>query len=45
MRTRIFGQRTISGQPPLLLYSSGPANHFFYLLSEGSGAKTINGVG
>ncbi|MFE7815812.1 M4 family metallopeptidase [Streptomyces sp. NPDC057433] len=26
-------------------YSSGPANHFFYLLSEGSGAKTINGVG
>jgi Zn-dependent metalloprotease len=25
-------------------YSSGPANHWFYLLSEGSGAKTINGV-
>lgn len=25
-------------------YSSGPANHFFYLLSEGSGAKSINGV-
>ncbi|MET9395392.1 M4 family metallopeptidase [Streptomyces sp. NPDC006624] len=25
-------------------YSSGPANHFFYLLSEGSGTKTINGV-
>ncbi|MEV7287660.1 M4 family metallopeptidase [Streptomyces sp. NPDC093252] len=25
-------------------YSSGPANHFFYLLSEGSGQKTINGV-
>ncbi|MFF2383366.1 M4 family metallopeptidase [Streptomyces sp. NPDC058108] len=25
-------------------YSSGPANHFFYLLSEGSGAKVINGV-
>ncbi|MGW7129816.1 M4 family metallopeptidase [Streptomyces bobili] len=25
-------------------YSSGPANHFFYLLGEGSGAKTINGV-
>jgi Zn-dependent metalloprotease len=25
-------------------YSSGPANHFFYLLSEGSGAKTINGI-
>nr|WP_249416537.1 M4 family metallopeptidase [Streptomyces sp. TS71-3] len=25
-------------------YSSGPANHFFYLLSEGSGAKDIGGV-
>ncbi|MGA5702616.1 M4 family metallopeptidase [Peterkaempfera bronchialis] len=25
-------------------YSSGPANHFFYLLAEGSGAKVINGV-
>ncbi len=25
-------------------YSSGIANHFFYLLSEGSGAKIINGV-
>ncbi|MEE1938702.1 M4 family metallopeptidase [Streptomyces sp. TRM 70361] len=25
-------------------FSSGVANHFFYLLSEGSGAKTINGV-
>ncbi|MFF8829987.1 M4 family metallopeptidase [Streptomyces sp. NPDC015131] len=25
-------------------YSSGPANHWFYLLSEGSGAKTINDV-
>jgi Zn-dependent metalloprotease len=25
-------------------YSSGVANHFFYLLSEGSGKKTINGV-
>jgi Zn-dependent metalloprotease len=25
-------------------YSSGIANHFFYLLSEGSGAKDINGV-
>ncbi|MGH4033674.1 M4 family metallopeptidase [Actinomycetota bacterium Odt1-20B] len=25
-------------------YSSGPANHFFYLLSEGSGPKDINGV-
>ncbi|MFJ5025203.1 M4 family metallopeptidase [Streptomyces goshikiensis] len=24
--------------------SSGVANHFFYLLSEGSGAKTVNGV-
>ncbi|MFD5516590.1 M4 family metallopeptidase [Streptomyces sp. NPDC127066] len=26
-------------------YSSGVANHFAYLLSEGSGAKTVNGVG
>ncbi len=25
-------------------YSSGPANHVFYLMSEGSGAKVINGV-
>ncbi|MEU4095835.1 M4 family metallopeptidase [Streptomyces sp. NPDC026673] len=25
-------------------FSSGVANHFFYLLSEGSGKKTINGV-
>ncbi|MET7458504.1 M4 family metallopeptidase [Streptomyces sp. NPDC005574] len=25
-------------------YSSGPANHFFYLLAEGSGPKVINGV-
>ena len=25
-------------------YSSGPANHFFYLLAEGSGAKSFNGV-
>jgi Zn-dependent metalloprotease len=25
-------------------YSSGPANHFYYLASEGSGAKVINGV-
>ncbi|HEX5566513.1 MAG TPA: M4 family metallopeptidase, partial [Streptomyces sp.] len=25
-------------------YSSGVGNHFFYLLSEGSGRKTINGV-
>jgi Zn-dependent metalloprotease len=25
-------------------YSSGPANHFIYLLSEGSGAKVIGGV-
>ncbi|WP_371502266.1 M4 family metallopeptidase [Kitasatospora sp. NBC_00374] len=26
-------------------YSSGVANHFAYLLAEGSGAKVINGVG
>lgn len=25
-------------------YTSGPLNHWFYLASEGSGAKTINGV-
>ncbi|MEV6960900.1 M4 family metallopeptidase [Streptomyces sp. NPDC051207] len=25
-------------------HSSGVANHFFYLLAEGSGAKTVNGV-
>ncbi|QKW09272.1 M4 family metallopeptidase [Streptomyces sp. NA04227] len=25
-------------------YSSGPANHWFYLLSEGSGQKVVNGV-
>jgi len=25
-------------------YSSGVANHFFYLLAEGSGAKTLGGV-
>ncbi|MGW8764133.1 M4 family metallopeptidase [Streptomyces sp. NPDC055815] len=25
--------------------SSGPANHWFYLASEGNGAKTVNGVG
>jgi len=25
-------------------YSSGPLNHWFYLASEGSGAKVINGV-
>ena len=25
-------------------YSSGPLNHWFYLASEGSGAKTINGT-
>ncbi|MCP9963269.1 M4 family metallopeptidase [Streptomyces somaliensis] len=26
-------------------HSSGVGNHFFYLLPEGSGAKTVNGVG
>ena len=25
-------------------YSSGPLNHWYYLASEGSGAKTVNGV-
>jgi Zn-dependent metalloprotease len=33
---------TLGGLDPH--FSSGPANHLFYLLSEGSGAKTINGV-
>jgi len=27
-----------------LHYSSGVGNHFFYLLAEGSGAKSLNGV-
>ncbi|MFD9903107.1 M4 family metallopeptidase [Streptomyces sp. NPDC059063] len=26
------------------VYAAGPANHFFYLLAEGSGPKVINGV-
>ncbi|WP_157508761.1 M4 family metallopeptidase [Luteipulveratus halotolerans] len=34
--------RNMSGVDPH--YSSGPLNHWFYLASEGSGAKTINGV-
>ncbi|MGV9284512.1 M4 family metallopeptidase [Streptomyces sp. NPDC003730] len=25
-------------------YSSGPANHFFFLLAEGSGSRTVDGV-
>ncbi len=25
-------------------YTSGPGNHWFYLLSEGSGTRTINGI-
>ncbi|WP_377644288.1 M4 family metallopeptidase [Oryzobacter terrae] len=25
-------------------YSSGPLNHWYYLVAEGSGAKTVNGV-
>ena len=25
-------------------YSSGPLNHWFYLVSEGSGTKVVNGV-
>ncbi|MFC0627895.1 M4 family metallopeptidase [Kribbella deserti] len=25
-------------------YSSGPLNHWYFMLSEGSGAKTINGI-
>ncbi len=26
-------------------YSSGPLNHWFFMVSEGSGIKTVNGVG
>src|SRR5690606_2364255 len=34
-----------SGLGPIdVHYSSGVANHFFYLLAEASGTKTINGV-
>jgi len=33
---------TFSGVDPH--YSSGPANHFFYLLAEGTGSKTFGGV-
>ncbi|GAB3932798.1 hypothetical protein GCM10029976_039270 [Kribbella albertanoniae] len=33
---------TLGGLDPH--YSSGPLNHWYYMLSEGSGAKTINGV-
>jgi Zn-dependent metalloprotease len=33
---------TLGGLDPH--YSSGPLNHWFYLASEGSGAKVINGV-
>lgn len=33
---------TLAGLDPH--YSSGPLNHWFYLASEGSGAKVINGV-
>ena len=32
------------GQTLDVHYSSGVGNHFFYLLAEGSGAKTISGV-
>src|SRR5665647_5631 len=33
---------TLAGLDPH--YSSGPLNHWFYLASEGSGAKVVNGV-
>ncbi len=33
---------TLGGLDPH--YSSGPLNHWYYLASEGSGAKTVNGV-
>ncbi|MET8981135.1 M4 family metallopeptidase [Streptomyces sp. NPDC004539] len=41
-QSRDYWSSSVAGLDPH--YSSGPANHFFYLLSEGSGTKTINGV-
>jgi len=41
-RSRDCWSSTLGGLDPHL--SSGPLNHWFYLASEGSGAKTINGV-
>ncbi|WP_414168272.1 M4 family metallopeptidase [Streptoverticillium reticulum] len=40
-RSKDYWSSSLGGLDPH--FSSGPANHFFYLLSEGSGAKTING--
>nr|WP_245244867.1 M4 family metallopeptidase [Streptomyces palmae] len=37
-----YWKRGIGDDDPHL--TSGPANHFFYLLSEGSGKKVVNGV-
>ncbi|WP_432093512.1 M4 family metallopeptidase [Streptomyces sp. bgisy100] len=41
-RSQDYWDQQTDGLDPHL--SSGVGNHFFYLLSEGSGAKTINGV-
>ncbi len=41
-RSRDCWTSTLGGLDPH--NSSGPANHVFYLMSEGSGAKTVNGV-
>ena len=38
----LLEQLSLGGLDPH--YSSGPLNHWYYLASEGSGAKTINGV-
>ncbi|MEU5402313.1 M4 family metallopeptidase [Streptomyces sp. NPDC005963] len=42
MHTDYWHPRIDSGRKDW--YAAGPANHWFYLLSEGSGAKTVNGV-
>lgn len=39
-----FGDGSGSAGEVTSHYSSGVGNHLFYLLSEGSGAKTINGI-
>ncbi|MGW0122063.1 M4 family metallopeptidase [Streptomyces sp. NPDC003327] len=41
-RSKDYWYSTISQEN--VHHSSGPANHWFYLASEGSGAKTVNGV-
>ncbi len=41
-RSKDCWSSTLGGLDPH--FSSGPLNHWYYMLSEGSGAKTINGV-